>query len=104
MFLKIGDRMDLTLESIRRHYVGEESPLTDVLERYVDFFELFVDFEGYVSFWLLNDLVDEQYQVQFFLSFDNFRRNAAPVDVEEYIQLKSEAVRFLSARTAWLAV
>jgi len=103
MLLKIGDRMDLTLEAIRRHYVGEESPLTDVLERYADFFELFVDFEGYVDFWLLNDLVDDQYQVQFFLSFDNFRRNAAPVDVKEYIQLKSAIVRFLGARTAQIA-
>jgi len=44
MLLKIGDRMDLTLEAIRRHYVGEESPLTGVLDRYADFFELFVDF------------------------------------------------------------
>lgn len=103
MSLKIGDRMDLTLEAIRRHYVGEKSPLTDVLDRYFDFFELFVDFEGYVDFWLLNDLVDDQYRVHFFLPFDNFNRNAAPVDVNEYIQLKNETVRFLNARTARIA-
>jgi len=104
MILKIGDRMDLTLEAIRRLYVGGESPLTDVLDRYVDFFELFVDFESYVDFWLLNDLVDDQYRVQFFLPFDNFRRNAAPVDVIEYIQLKNATVRFLKARTARIAI
>ena len=28
---KIADRMDLTLECIRRHYLGEDSPLRDVL-------------------------------------------------------------------------
>lgn len=99
MSCKIADRMDLTLEAIRRHYVYEESPLTDVLQRYTDFFEQFVNFKGYVDFWLLNDLVDDQYRVQFFLPFDNFKRNAAPIDVNEYLQLKSETVRFLEART-----
>ena len=47
---KIADRFDLTLECIRRHYAVEESPLSDVLERYSDYFELFVDFKGYVEF------------------------------------------------------
>lgn len=97
---KIGDRMDLTLEAIRRHYVGEVSPLIDVLDRYADFFELFVNFEGYVDFWLLHDLVDDLHRVQFFLPFDNFERIATPADVNEYIQLKSATVRFLNARTA----
>jgi hypothetical protein len=100
MSIKIGDRMDLTLEAIRRHYVGEESPLSDDLGRYADFFQLFVNFNGYVDFWLLNDLVDDQYRVQFFLPFDNFRRNAPPVDVLEYLQLKRATVQFLEARTA----
>lgn len=100
MSLKIGDRMDLTLEAIRRHYSGEESPLTDVFGRYADFFELFVNFGNYVDFWLLNELVDDQYRVQFFLPFDNFKRNAPPVDVNEYLQLKNATVRFLNARTA----
>jgi len=100
MSIKIGDRMDLTLEAIRRHYLGEESPLSIDLRRYADFFELFVNFEGYVDFWLLNDLVDDQYQVRFFLPFDNFRRDAPPVDVKEYLQLKRATVHFLEARTA----
>jgi len=99
MCLKVGDRMDLTLEAIRRHYVGEKSPLTDALSRYSEFFDLFVSFKDYVDFWLLNDLVDEQYRVNFFLPFDNFRRNAPPVDLHEYLQLKSDATRFLEART-----
>lgn len=103
MTLKIADRMDLTLEAIRRHYLGDKSPLTDVLDRYADFFELFVNFEGYVDFWLLNDLVDDQYRVQFCLPFDNFMRNAAPMEANEYLQLKSATVRFLDARTQRIA-
>lgn len=104
MNLKIDDRMDLTLEAIRRLYTGEKSPLTEVLERYVDFFELFVDFQHYVDFWLLNDLVDEQYRVKFFLPFDKFSRNGAPVNVNEYIQLKNDTVLFLDARTNRMSV
>lgn len=103
MTLKIADRMDLTLEAIRRHYLGDKSPLTDVLDRYADFFELFVNFEGYVDFWLLNDLVDDHYRVQFCLPFDNFMRNAAPMEANEYLQLKSSTVRFLDARTQRIA-
>ena len=55
----IGDRMDLTLESIRRHYGGASSPLADVLGRYHDFFAAFEDFRGYVDFWLLQDMVTD---------------------------------------------
>ena len=53
----IGDRMDLTLESIRRHYHGASSPLADVLARYHDFFGAFENFRNYVDFWLLQDMV-----------------------------------------------
>ena len=31
---RIGDRFDLTLECIRRHYSNDKSPLSDVLTRY----------------------------------------------------------------------
>lgn len=98
MNIKIGDRMDLTLEAIRRHYLSEESPLTEVLGRYEDFFRLFQDFKNYVDFWLLNDLVDDQYRVQFYLPFDNFYRKGTPNNVMEYVQLKDATIHFLRAR------
>ena len=44
---RIKDRFDLTVECIRRYYLGEVSPLSDPLERYADFFRLFDDFRGY---------------------------------------------------------
>jgi len=69
----IGDRFDLTLECVRRHYVGESSPLADCLSRYADFFELFEGFQGYVDFFLLNDLVNaDGSAVKFFLPFADF--------------------------------
>ncbi len=37
----IADRLDLTLECIRRHYGGRDSPLAATLDRYGDFFALF---------------------------------------------------------------
>jgi hypothetical protein len=63
----IGDRMDLTLESIRRHYQAASSPLTDVLARYQDLFAAFEDFRGYVDLWQLRDMATDDYSaVRFF--------------------------------------
>ena len=56
---RIKDRFDLTVECIRRHYRDEPSPLSDTLARYADFFGLFGDFQGYVEYFLLQDLVSE---------------------------------------------
>lgn len=98
MNIKIADRFDLTLECIRRHYARGESPLSDVLERYKDYFDLFVDFKGYVDFFLLQDLVESDYQVKFFLPFDNFKRRGAPESADEYRALKEATVVFIKAR------
>lgn len=57
----IMDRWDLTLECIRRFYMGEDSPLYDVLDRDRAFYELFVDFRGYVDFFFLQNCVTPDY-------------------------------------------
>ena len=57
----ISDRWDLTLECIRRHYAGEESPLSKVIESDRAFYELLIDFKGYVDFFLLQDGVSADY-------------------------------------------
>ena len=54
--VKIKDRFDLTLECIRCHYINEKSPLSDTLQRYSSFFNLFENFQGYIDFFLLQDL------------------------------------------------
>ena len=61
------------MECIRRQYLGETSPLAEVLSRYGDFFALFEDFEGYVDFFLLQDLVsDGLSSVRFFMPYAGF--------------------------------
>ena len=59
--IRISDRWDLTLECIRRHYAGEESPLSKVIETDKSFYDLFVDFKGYVDFFFLQYCVLEDY-------------------------------------------
>jgi len=95
----IKDRFDLTLECIRRHYANEENPLGETLRRYSAFFNLFGDFAGYVDFFLLQDLVSDNYStVKFYLPFDNFERSALPLDVAEYLTYKKLILDFVSAR------
>jgi len=95
----IKDRFDLTLECIRRHYDNEASPLSEVLTRYTDFFALFVDFRNYVEFFLLQDLVTEDFSaVKFFMPFNDFKTSPLPASKEAYIAYKHLAVEFLEAR------
>ncbi len=96
---KIRDRFDLTLECIRRHYAGGESPLSKVLARYQDFFGLFRDFSGYVEFFLLQDIVtDDCKAVRFFTPFDDFNSSPVPDSLSAYLAYKKSAVEFLNAR------
>ena len=97
----IADRMDLTLECIRRHYAGgPQSPLTDVLNAYADFFKLFDgEFKEFVDFFHLQDLVtpccDE---VLFYLPFDNFKRRGTPATREEYVTYREATLEFIAKR------
>lgn len=96
---QIRDRFDLTLEAIRRHYAEETSPLTEVLARYDDFFALFETFDGYVSFFLLQDLVDDG-AVRFYLPFSGFEESPLPRTFEDYVQFRRAQMDFVSARNA----
>ena len=97
---KICDRLDLTLECIRRHYLGGESPLAEALDRYRDFFDLFTDFRGYTDFFLLEDLVtEERFQVKFFTdNFDDFASTPLPRDVSTYRTYMNRSIEFVVAR------
>jgi len=100
---KIKDRFDLTLECIRCHYAGELSPLHELLFRHADFFELFDDFRGYVDFFLLQDLVSPDYEVQFFHPFAKFTTPAVPATKETYLAYLSNSNSFIMARNARVA-
>jgi hypothetical protein len=96
----IGDRFDLTLECIRRHFQNQTSPLADTLNRYSDFFRLFPDFRGYVDFFLLHDLVtDDCSSVRFFLPFIDFgHRSPYPSSVVEFEAYMQGATQYIKAR------
>jgi hypothetical protein len=101
----IADRLDLTLECIRRRYERVESPLGSVLARYDPFFDLFGGFEGYVGFFLLDDLLTpDRSGVSFFLSFDEFSgARATPRDLDQYLAFRDATTAFVHARNARIA-
>ena len=96
---KISDRMDLTLECVRRYYRHEDSPLAPALGRYAGFFALFEDFQGYVDFFLLQDLVSSDYEaVRFFMPFTDFSPPAIPRDLDAYLEFRRLSIKFTEAR------
>jgi len=99
---QIADRIDLTLECIRRHYDGgQDSPLADVLTAYSDFFALFSGFAEFVEFFHFQDLVEDNGErITFFLPLDDFARHGAPVSREEYITYREASLAFIDARGA----
>lgn len=100
MTSQIADRLDLTLEAIRRHYSGEKSPLSATLRSYGDFFDLFGSFRGYGDHFLLQDLLgDDGQSVKLFTPFDDFGITPAlPASVEAYRNYRDNASEFLRAR------
>ena len=96
---KICDRFDLTLECIRRHYLGTDSPLAPTLRQYASFFDLFDNFRGYVNFFLLNDLVTGDYNsVRFYMSFNDFEAWPLPNSVAAYRSYRDDVLEFVAAR------
>lgn len=101
---RIRDRFDLTVECIRRQYRKEPHPLSAALGRYEDFFALFEDFRGFVDFFLLQDLVSEDYShVSFFLPLQDFAMPATPSSAEAYRTYWRHAVDFVEARNRRLS-
>ncbi|MCC5844436.1 MAG: hypothetical protein JJU05_09310 [Verrucomicrobia bacterium] len=95
----IKDRFDYTVECIRRHYIKEDSPLSDVLERYESYFEIFGNFRGYIDFFHLQDIVSSDYaEVRFFTPFEGFTSTPLPNSVSMYLDYRSAAIKFLVAR------
>jgi hypothetical protein len=95
----INDRMDLTLECIKKYYNNENNPLFETIKRYDDFFKLFENFKGYCDYFLLQDLVTEDYlKIKFFLPFSDFVWNILPKNIEEYYLYKNNSIDFINKR------
>ena len=96
--VKVCDRWDLTLECIRRFYAGESSPLDKTLEKDREFFNLFVDFKSYVDFFLLQDCVDENYNVIYGLDTSLFVSMPMPKTLDEYHKWIDFQIDFVTKR------
>lgn len=94
----IDDRFDLTLECIRLFYLGKASPLYETFLRYKNFFDLFESFDGYIDFFLLDDLIDENHQIKFYLPFDNFQKRPTFYSASDYLIYKDGVINFIKSR------
>ena len=97
---KIADRFDLTLECIRLHYLGKTNPLQEVLDQNSSYFKLFESFAGYVDFFLLQDLVNPNYEsINFFTPIKQiFESSPLPASKEEYLQYMNSSTSFTTKR------
>jgi hypothetical protein len=102
----ISDRWDLTLECIRRHYAGEENPLERCMYQDQWFYDLFVDFRGFVDFFLLQDCVTRDHEeVRIWGDWSRFDDDPMPKDENGYldwIECQLEFVRKRNERIAEL--
>ena len=100
MHPKIMDRFDLSLECIRRWYQGIENPLFEHIERYKDFFCLFGNFASYVSFFLLDDLIEDNAGTnRFWLPFDDFVKTPPlPDRLATYLEYRENISDFVKGR------
>ena len=94
----IKDRWDLTLECIRRFYLNEKSPLYNTLLQNKDFFDLFVNFEGYVDFFYLQDCITDNYKVKFWLGNGDFEYYPLPKTTDEYLSWIEKELEFVEHR------
>lgn len=102
---RIKDRFDLTVECIRRHYLNEQSPLSDCLARYDAFFRLFDDFRGYIDFFLLQDIISDDYSsIKFFAPFEDFLPWPLPNNVSAYLSYREQAESFIRARNCRILI
>lgn len=102
MSYSIHDRIDYTLQCIKMYYQNSDditNPLYKSLKRYrYFFFELFKDFNGYVDFFFLNDLLDEDGNVKSFSDVIDFD-NPFPYPIEEYKKYIDNVIKFVNARS-----
>ena len=106
-FTKVKDRVDLTFECIRRWYCGEKSPMSNCLENDEVFFNLFKNFKNYVDFFLLQDIVTDDYQhVKCLFGsrnvcddyFKDPHEITVPQTLEEYMQWYKNTIEFAEKR------
>jgi hypothetical protein len=93
------------LECIRRYYRGEDSPLFSVLSADKNFCDLFIDFKSFVDFFMLPDLVSDDYdQIKFWNGWKDFSDNPTPETVTDYFKFLQNELKFVEARNRRIAM
>ena len=59
---------------------------------------MFDSFTGYIKFFLLDDLVDENQKIKFYLPFDDFKTKPTFSDIDEYLIYKKGVMNFIKSR------
>jgi len=59
---------------------------------------LFGNFISYIHFFLLEDLIDENRKIKFYLPFDDFKTRPTFSDVNEYLLYKKGVMTFIKSR------
>lgn len=99
----IADRLDLTLECIRRHYVRDDTdtPLRARLDTDSAFFALCDSFDAYVRLFLLDDLVTENRRVLSLMTGEpigTFHTPGYATTPAEYAAYRTRSIAFVQAR------
>ena len=77
----------------------------NTLVRDKEFFDLFVDFKGYVDFFLLQDMVRDDYSsVDIWCGNDSFSECGLPKTVEDYFVFIEKEMDFLEKRNARIGI
>ena len=75
-----------------------------MIARYADFFALFVDFRGFIEFFLLQDAVTVDCEAVIFSApFKDFTTPAIPQTITEYREYRQRAITFIEARNRRIA-
>lgn len=96
----IRDRFDLTLKCIQLYYNNSNhfNPIAWQLEEDKWFYDLFVSFQGFIEFFFLQDLIDEDGDIKYFHDFSGFIKNPVPKTTKEYWSFIDNQKVFLEKR------
>ena len=53
---------------------------------------------GYIRFFLLDDLIDENNNIKFYLPFDGFKTRPTFSDISQYLLYKNGVIKFIKSR------
>lgn len=101
---KIRDRVDLTIECIRKFYKNEDSPLSFSINKNRAFFDLFESFENYINFFLLQDLVSDDYKTtNIWIGQGDFSKPILPQSIDDYRIWVEKSTDFINKRNNRIA-